>query len=90
MNAMSSNTAYFILEWLVNISVILWVLECIVSLLNDIISLKNCEPFFVKMVLFLEFTCIFALWYSDLFGVMWIPCYIIRLNWNYMKVDSMD
>ena len=45
MNEMSSNTAYFILEWLVNISVILWVLECIVSLLNDIIPLKNCEIF---------------------------------------------
>lgn len=43
MNAMSSNTAYFILEWLVNISVILLVLECIVSLLNDIIPFKYFE-----------------------------------------------
>ncbi len=45
MNAMSSNAGYFILEWLVYILVILWVLECIVSLLNDIIPLKNCEIF---------------------------------------------
>ena len=43
MNAMSSNTGYFILEWLVNISVILLVLACIVSLLNDIIPFKYFE-----------------------------------------------
>ena len=36
-------SGYFILEWLVYILVILLVLECIVSLLNDIIPLKNCE-----------------------------------------------
>ena len=41
----SNNTGYFILEWLVYILVILLVLECIVSLLNDIIPLKNCEIF---------------------------------------------
>lgn len=51
MNAMSSNTAYFILEWLVNISVILLVLECIVSLLNDI-PLGFCEPFSSKWCFF--------------------------------------
>ena len=39
----TGNTGYFILEWLVYILVILWVLECIISLLNDIIPLKNCE-----------------------------------------------
>ena len=45
MNAMSSNTGYFILEWLVYISVILLVLACIVSLLNDIIPFKYFEIF---------------------------------------------
>lgn len=45
---MSSNTGYFILEWLVYILVILLVLECIVSLLNDIIPLKNCEIFSLR------------------------------------------
>ena len=48
MNAMSSNTGYFILEWLVYILVILLVLECIVSLLNDIIPLKDCEIFSLR------------------------------------------
>lgn len=38
-------SGYFILEWLIYILVILLVLECIVSLLNDIIPLKNCEIF---------------------------------------------
>lgn len=51
----------------------------IAFILNDIL-LGFCELFFVKMVFFLEFTCVFALWYSDLFGVMWIPCYIILLG----------
>lgn len=85
----SNNMGYFIFEGLVYISVILMVLACIAFILNDI-PLGFCELFFVKMVLFLEFTCIFTLWCSDLLGVMWIPCYIIRLNWNYMKVDSMN
>lgn len=41
-------SGYFILEWLVYILVILLVLECIVSLLNDIIPLKNCEIFSLR------------------------------------------
>lgn len=45
MNAMSSNTGYFILEWLVYISVILMVLACIASILNDIIPFKYFEIF---------------------------------------------
>ena len=85
----SNNTGYFILEWLVYILVILLVLEFIVSILNHNIPLKYCEIFFAKMV-FLEFICIFALWCIGLFGGNCIPCYIIRLNWNYMKVDSID
>ena len=79
MNLISNNMGYFIFEGLVYISVILMVLACIAFILNDIL-LGFCELFFVKMVFFLEFTCVFALWYSDLFGVMWIPCYIILLG----------
>ena len=41
-------SGYFILEWLVYILVILLVLECIVSLLNDIIPLKDCEIFSLR------------------------------------------
>lgn len=41
-------SGYFILEWLVYILVILLALECIVSLLNDIIPLKNCEIFSLR------------------------------------------
>lgn len=44
-------SGYFILEWLVYILVILLVLECIVSLLNDIIPLKNCEIFSLRWYL---------------------------------------
>ena len=44
-------SGYFILEWLVYILVILWVLECIVSSLNDIIPLKNCEFFSLRWYL---------------------------------------
>lgn len=79
MNLISNNMGYFIFEGLVYISVILMVLACIAFILNDIL-LGFCELFFVKMVFFLEFICVFALWYSDLFGVMWIPCYIILLG----------
>ena len=41
-------SGYFILELLLYILVILLVLECIVSLLNDIIPLKNCEIFSLR------------------------------------------
>ena len=85
----SNNMGYFILEGLVYISVILMVLACIAFILNDI-PLGFCELFSSKWCFFLEFTCIFTLWCSDLLGVMWIPCYIIRLNWNYVKVNSMN
>lgn len=83
----SNNMGYFIFEGLEYISVILMVLACIAFILNDI-PLGFCELFSSKWCFFLEFTCIFALWCSDLLGVMWIPCYIIRLNWNYVKVNS--
>ena len=51
MNAMSSNTGYFILEWLVYISVILLVLACIAFILNDI-PLRFCELFSSKWCFF--------------------------------------
>lgn len=51
MNAMSSNTGYFILEWLVYISVILMVLACIAFILNDI-PLGFCELFSSKWYFF--------------------------------------
>lgn len=41
-------SGYFILELLLYILVILLVLECIVSLLNDIIPLKDCEIFSLR------------------------------------------
>lgn len=88
-NMISNNMCYFILHGLVYISVILMVLACIAFILNDI-PLGFCELFSSKWCFFLEFTCIFTLWCSDLLGVMWIPCYIIWLNWNYVKVNSMN
>lgn len=51
MNAMSSNTGYFIFEGLVYISVILMVLACIAFILNDI-PLRFCELFSSKWYFF--------------------------------------
>lgn len=69
MNAMSSNTAYFILEWLVNISVILLVLECIVSLLNDIIPFKYFEIYSPRK--FIRQDGIFGIYLGICFMVYW-------------------
>lgn len=51
MNAMSSNTGYFIFEGLVYITVILMVLACIAFILNDI-PLGFCELFSSKWCFF--------------------------------------
>ena len=74
----SNNTGYFILEWLVYILVILLVLEFIVSILNDIIPLKNCEIFSPRWyfwnlpayLLYGVLVCLFSLYntsFPDLF-----------------------
>lgn len=46
-------SGYFILEWLVYISVILMALACIAFILNDI-PLGFCEPFSSKWCFFLN------------------------------------
>ena len=83
----SNNMGYFIFEGLVYISVILMVLACIAFILNDI-PLGFCELFSSKWCFFWNLPAYLLYGAADLLGVMWIPCYIIRLNWNYVKVNS--
>ena len=101
MNAMSSNTGYFILEWLVYISVILLVLACIVSLLNDIIPFKyfeifsprwyfwNLPAYLLYGVLVCWLVSVFLVILFGLIGIIWKSIQWIKaycLNSN--KVDS--
>ena len=101
MNAMSSNTGYFILEWLVYISVILLVLACIVFLINDIIPFKyfeifsprwyfwNLSAYLLYDVLVCLLVSVFLVILFGLIGIIWKSIQWIKaycLNSN--KVDS--